>query len=205
VEIRDPKTGGIVRYNADDDSTTLGEMLRQEKFGAGMADQKDLDAQLAHAIVTDGKFEASPAKCVIYSSLSFMCRMIWNTWTITLRNLEGVRLKQMPKSEISPSKVSGFLFLADFVTVDIDMNHVRQIMHALRRLWRRAYIASEMTSRPPKAAVVALGTRVYLACTITQELVDGHCHIVPIQHHLSMLEGDDDLWEEVKVKFSLQC
>lgn len=36
---------------------TLGEMLRQERFGAGMADQKDLDAQFAKAIMSDGKFE----------------------------------------------------------------------------------------------------------------------------------------------------
>ena len=32
-------------------------MLRQEKFGAGMADQKDLDAQFARAVMGDGKFE----------------------------------------------------------------------------------------------------------------------------------------------------
>lgn len=36
---------------------TLGEMLRQEKFEAGMADQKDLDAQFAKAIMGDTKFE----------------------------------------------------------------------------------------------------------------------------------------------------
>ena len=36
---------------------TLGEMLRQERFGAGMADQKDLDAQFAKAIMGDAKFE----------------------------------------------------------------------------------------------------------------------------------------------------
>lgn len=32
-------------------------MLRQERFGAGMADQKDLDAELGRAIIGDGKFE----------------------------------------------------------------------------------------------------------------------------------------------------
>jgi len=32
-------------------------MVRQERFGAGMADQKNLDAQFAKAIVGDGKFE----------------------------------------------------------------------------------------------------------------------------------------------------
>lgn len=36
---------------------TLGEMLRQERFGAGMADQKNLDAEMAAAITRDGKFE----------------------------------------------------------------------------------------------------------------------------------------------------
>jgi hypothetical protein len=49
-----------------------------------------------------------------------------------------------------------------------------------------------------------MGTRVYLACTVTEELVPGHCLIVPIQHHLNMLEGDDDVWDEVRVcSFSL--
>ena len=53
---------------------------------------------------------------------------------------------------------------------------------------------------PPKASVIAMGTRVYLSSTTNEELVDGHCLIVPIQHHLTMLEGDDDVWEEVKVR-----
>jgi diadenosine tetraphosphate (Ap4A) HIT family hydrolase len=53
---------------------------------------------------------------------------------------------------------------------------------------------------PPRAAVVALGNRTYIACTQNEELVEGHCLIVPIQHHLSMLELEDDDWEEVKVR-----
>jgi hypothetical protein len=56
---------------------------------------------------------------------------------------------------------------------------------------------------PPKAAVIAMGTRCYLACTANQELVPGHCHIVPIQHHLSTLEGDDDLWDEITVSHDI--
>lgn len=55
-ETRDAKTGDLVRYNADDDELTLGEMLRQEKFGAGMADQKNLDAELAASITRDSGF-----------------------------------------------------------------------------------------------------------------------------------------------------
>ena len=57
VETHDPKTGEFVRYNADDDNTTLGDMLRQEKFGAGMADQKDFDAEFAKAIMGDAKYQ----------------------------------------------------------------------------------------------------------------------------------------------------
>jgi diadenosine tetraphosphate (Ap4A) HIT family hydrolase len=45
-----------------------------------------------------------------------------------------------------------------------------------------------------------MGHRTYLACTQTEELVDGHCLIVPLQHHLSMLEMDDDEWDEVRVR-----
>ncbi|EGN98039.1 hypothetical protein SERLA73DRAFT_123438 [Serpula lacrymans var. lacrymans S7.3] len=130
VETRDPKTGDIVRYNADDDTTTLGEMLRQERFGAGMEDQKNLDAQFAKAIMGDGKFE--------------------------------VDYKRTQKA----------LATCQFCFGEDDS--------------------------PPKAPVIAMGTRVYLSCTTDEELLDGHCLIVPIQHHLTMLEGDDDVWDETK-------
>lgn len=36
---------------------TLGELVRQEKFGAGSADQKNLDAEMASAIARDGKYQ----------------------------------------------------------------------------------------------------------------------------------------------------
>jgi len=56
---------------------------------------------------------------------------------------------------------------------------------------------------PPKAGIIAMGTRVYLSCTTAEELVRGHCLIVPIQHHLNMLEGDDDVWDETRVRDDL--
>lgn len=56
-ETHDRKTGEVLRINPDDDTMTLGEMLRQERMGAGMADQKDLDAQYARAVMGDGKFQ----------------------------------------------------------------------------------------------------------------------------------------------------
>lgn len=51
----------------------------------------------------------------------------------------------------------------------------------------------------PETAIVALGKRTYLCCTLTEELVPGHCLIVPIQHNLSTLQMDDDDWDEVRV------
>lgn len=55
-------------------------------------------------------------------------------------------------------------------------------------------------SVPPQLPVVALGTRAYLSLPRYEGLVKGHSHIVPIQHHLSSLEADEDTWDEIKVR-----
>jgi hypothetical protein len=49
-------SGNIIRYNADDDQVSLQDLVRQERFGAGIADQKNLDAELASRIAGDGTF-----------------------------------------------------------------------------------------------------------------------------------------------------
>ena len=49
-----------MRINADDDDLTLGDLVRQERFGAGMSDQKDMDAQFARSIMTDSGFQVLP-------------------------------------------------------------------------------------------------------------------------------------------------
>jgi hypothetical protein len=54
-ETRD-RTGQLLRINADDDTTTLGDLVRQERFGAGAQDQKDMDYEMATAIAKDGKY-----------------------------------------------------------------------------------------------------------------------------------------------------
>ncbi|KAG8908410.1 hypothetical protein FRB99_006615 [Tulasnella sp. 403] len=159
VETRDPKTGEIARYNADDDTTTLGDLLRQEKFGAGMADQKNLDVELAGAIMHDGKFE---------NDLEYMDD-----------NAEKLGRKKMR---------------TDAMKRQFAINDYARTQKALASC---QFCYGEDDS-PPKAGVISMGTRVYLSCTLFEELVEGHCYIVPIQHHLSMLEADDDVWEEVK-------
>ncbi|PLW28198.1 hypothetical protein PCANC_17551 [Puccinia coronata f. sp. avenae] len=51
---------------------------------------------------------------------------------------------------------------------------------------------------PANLGIISSGTKVYLSCTQFEELVDGHCWIVPMQHCLSSLELDDAVWDEIK-------
>ncbi|KAF8133995.1 CwfJ C-terminus 1-domain-containing protein-like protein [Boletus edulis] len=163
-ETRDPKTGDIVRYNADDDEITLGEMLRQERFGAGVADQKDLDAQYAKALMGDGKFE--------------------NDLDYIDDNAERFARQKMRTDAMK----------RQFAINGKPLDHYKRTQKVLATC---QFCYGEDDS-PPKAPVVAMGTRVYLSCTLTEELLEGHCLIVPIQHHLTMLEADDDVWDEVR-------
>ncbi|KAF8967089.1 CwfJ C-terminus 1-domain-containing protein-like protein [Flammula alnicola] len=158
-ETHDRKTGEVLRINPDDDTMTLGEMLRQERMGAGMADQKNLDAQYARAVVGDGKFE--------------------NDLDYIDDNAEKLGRQKMR---------------SDAMKRQFAINDYKQTQKALASC---NFCYGEDDS-PPKAPVIAMGTRVYLSCTLTEELVDGHCLIVPIQHHLNMLEGDDDVWDETR-------
>ncbi|KAI0304345.1 CwfJ C-terminus 1-domain-containing protein-like protein [Multifurca ochricompacta] len=159
VETRDPKTGEIVRYNADDDTTTLGELLRQEKFNAGMADQKNLDMQFAHSIMTDGGF---------VNDLEYM--------------------------DDNAEKLGRQKMRSDAMKRQFAIQDYKRTQKALASC---PFCYGEDDSLP-KAPMVALGTRVYLSCSLHEELTPGHCLIVPIQHHLTMLEGDDDVWDEVR-------
>lgn len=68
-ETRDPKTGDLLRLNADDDTTTLGDLVRQERFGAGAADTKNMDAEIAKAIAGDGAFRVSRTRFVLFPRL----------------------------------------------------------------------------------------------------------------------------------------
>ncbi|PLW38665.1 hypothetical protein PCANC_16040 [Puccinia coronata f. sp. avenae] len=51
---------------------------------------------------------------------------------------------------------------------------------------------------PANLGIILRGTKVYLSCTQFEELVDGHCWIIPMQHCLSSLKLDDDVWDEIK-------
>ncbi|KAK9767149.1 Pre-mRNA-splicing factor cwf19 [Basidiobolus ranarum] len=53
-------------------------------------------------------------------------------------------------------------------------------------------------SNPPRVPVVSLGVKTYLALPNYEELLPGHCLIVPTQHCLSTLECEDDVWDEIR-------
>lgn len=55
-ESRDPKTGDLIRTGADDDALTVGDLVRQERFGGGSGDARAMDAEFANRIATDARF-----------------------------------------------------------------------------------------------------------------------------------------------------
>ncbi|KAK6905425.1 hypothetical protein I203_106254 [Kwoniella mangroviensis CBS 8507] len=156
-ETRD-REGNVLRYNADDDTQSLGELVRQEKFGAGSSDQKNMDAEMAAAITRDAKFE---------SDVDYMDD---NVDKLARRKMKSDAMKRA--------------FAIN------DYARTKKALDSCSFCYQ--------DDRNPLAAIVALGTRTYMCCTQFEELVPGHCLIVPIQHHLSMLEMDDDDWEEVR-------
>jgi len=73
-------------------------MLRQERLGAGMADQKDLDAQYARAVMGDGKFQVNAFHCWLLRKMlnNLIIRMILTTLMTMLRNWAVKRCVLMP-------------------------------------------------------------------------------------------------------------
>jgi Protein similar to CwfJ C-terminus 1 len=57
--------------------------------------------------------------------------------------------------------------------------------------------------RMPLAAVVSLGTRVYLSLPTEPELTSDGAMIVPLRHAKNLAECDDDEWEEIRVRTPL--
>ncbi len=50
-----------------------------------------------------------------------------------------------------------------------------------------------------KNLLVAVGISVYLAVPAVQSLTNGHCLLIPMEHHSSLLLLDENVWEEIKV------
>ncbi|CAG8589437.1 5980_t:CDS:10 [Ambispora leptoticha] len=50
----------------------------------------------------------------------------------------------------------------------------------------------------PQAPMVSLGVKTYLALPSVKEMCEGHCLIVPVEHCLTTLDCDDDVWDEIR-------
>ncbi|WAQ89505.1 hypothetical protein PtA15_11A194 [Puccinia triticina] len=159
-ETRDPKTGQLLRFNADDDQISLGQMVRQEKLQAGAADQKDFDVEMASRIMGDAKFE---------NDLDYMDD-----------NADRLARKKM-KTDASKR-----------------MFAINDYARTRKALESCEFCFKDDGSPPSNLGIISSGSKVYLSCTQFEELVDGHCWIVPMQHCLSTLELDDDVWDEIK-------
>ncbi|XP_006887350.1 PREDICTED: CWF19-like protein 2-like [Elephantulus edwardii] len=55
------------------------------------------------------------------------------------------------------------------------------------------------SSQFPKHLIVAIGVKVYLCLPNSRSLTEGHCLIVPLQHHKAATLLDEDIWEEIQM------
>ncbi|XP_051882070.1 CWF19-like protein 2 isoform X2 [Pristis pectinata] len=51
----------------------------------------------------------------------------------------------------------------------------------------------------PKHLIIAIGVKVYLCLPNYQSMTEGHCLIVPLQHHTAGNLLDEDIWEEMQL------
>ncbi|XP_051962661.1 CWF19-like protein 2 [Xyrauchen texanus] len=51
----------------------------------------------------------------------------------------------------------------------------------------------------PKHLIVAVGAKVYLCLPNSVSLTEGHCLIVPVQHHTAATGLDEDIWSEIQM------
>ncbi|KAI5766508.1 CWF19L2 [Gulo gulo luscus] len=55
------------------------------------------------------------------------------------------------------------------------------------------------SSQFPKHLIVAIGVKVYLCLPSFRSLTEGHCLVVPLQHHRAATLLDEDVWEEIQM------
>lgn len=181
-ESRDAQ-GNLVRYNADDDQQSLADLVRAEKFGGGPAEDKDLNKQLAGRIARDSSFQ---------NDLEYMDDAAEKLGRKKARDEDRKRLWAV---QGQPSE----LFTLNHTKFTDRNNEPTYTDYARTQKALDACWFCHQENSDPKVPVVAMGTRAYLALNRFEGLSDGHCLIVPVSHHLSSLEADEDTWEEIKV------
>uniref|UniRef100_V5EKN6 Uncharacterized protein n=2 Tax=Kalmanozyma brasiliensis (strain GHG001) TaxID=1365824 RepID=V5EKN6_KALBG len=162
-EARDPCTGSIVRYSADDDGTSLADLVRQERFSAGSRSVKDPDAELATNIMIDHSYSANLDE-------------------------QDEEAHRYAKKKMRSDALKRQFAINDFA-------RTKKALDRCRFCWQ------DEGARPPRVTVVSSGYMAYLAIPDVEaasEREEDHVWIVPMQHHLSLLEADDDTWDEIR-------
>ncbi|XP_028656231.2 CWF19-like protein 2 [Erpetoichthys calabaricus] len=81
-----------------------------------------------------------------------------------------------------------------------DEHHRQAAIREHRRLAERmekcpfCFDSSEL----PKHLIISIGSKVYLCLPNCVSLVEGHCLIVPLQHHTAATSLDEDIWQEIQ-------
>lgn len=144
------------------DSLTLSDLVRQERFSAGPCSLKDMDAQLARNIMSDRQFSTD-----------------------------------LDEQDSSVQRYANPKWQTDALKRQFAINDFARTQKALDRC---RFCFRDQGCTPPRVTLVSSGYRAYLSIP-DREAVTGaeeHLHIVPMQHHLSLLEADDDTWDEMK-------
>ncbi|WFD24147.1 hypothetical protein MEQU1_002844 [Malassezia equina] len=144
----------------DEETESLSELVRQEKFSAGRADQKDADAMLAHQIMADQGFE---------NDTDYM----------------DEEAKRFARKRMRDDTMKRQFAVQDFA-------RTKRALDECPFCWQDDGVT------PPSATIVSNGTCAYLALPDREPLVDGHCWIVPMQHHVSSLDIDENGWTEIR-------
>ncbi|XP_069747349.1 CWF19-like protein 2 isoform X2 [Narcine bancroftii] len=74
---------------------------------------------------------------------------------------------------------------------------IREHQHLAARLEKCPYCFEN--PELPKHLIIAIGVKVYLCLPNCQSMTEGHCLIVPLQHHTAGTILDEDIWEEVQL------
>ncbi|KAK0565611.1 Pre-mRNA-splicing factor cwf19 [Tilletia horrida] len=139
VETHDPKTGERIRYEDEDEGPTLAELVRQERFAGGAADQKNMDAALAAQISRDGGFK---------NDVDYM----------------DERADRLARKNMKTDAIKRQFAIQDFA-------RTKKALDTCDYCWQ------DEGARPPRATVIASGTRTFLALPKYESLVEGHCYI----------------------------
>ncbi|KAM6157492.1 CWF19-like protein 2 [Rhynchocyon petersi] len=148
-----------VRYFHDDDNLSLNDLVRNEKMGTPI-DQNKLFMRMASKFMgkTDGD----------YYTLDDMFVSKAAEKGHVGEEEENQRKKAIAEHQSLAAQMERCLYCFD-------------------------------SSQFPKHLIVAIGVKVYLCLPNSRSLTEGHCLIVPLQHHKAATLLDEDIWEEIQM------